>query len=286
MEYSPKYEQAKRLEPTKNVLRKLFLKSGNVCAFPGCHAIMMNENGDFIGQICHIEGVRGERFQPGMSNEERRAYDNLLLLCYQHHVETNDERVWTVERMARMKRDHEARFTDPGTIMLEAFVDRTRGSTVHGVANLGRMARVLGWQHEPFELADAVAELNGFIGRFALVPLETRRFLGAVIERTWCMRDSGAARYNRGEMALNFDDMRAAHRLSLSKIRGHVDQLEAYRLGGWRELNFASDGEDAIGINSLHSGWPFWGDLVQFCELAREPLIVFIERLEFARLDD
>src|ERR1039458_9948296 len=40
-------EIAKRLEPKKEVLRELFLKSGNLCAFPGCERLMLNIEGVF-----------------------------------------------------------------------------------------------------------------------------------------------------------------------------------------------------------------------------------------------
>lgn len=73
-------EKAKRLKPTVEVLRELYLKSGNQCAFPGCYYAMVDDNGNFIGQICHIEAAEagGERFNPNMTNEERRSFDNLI----------------------------------------------------------------------------------------------------------------------------------------------------------------------------------------------------------------
>jgi hypothetical protein len=39
--------------------------------------------GVFIGQLCHIEAAEegGQRFNERMTNEERRAFENLLLLC-------------------------------------------------------------------------------------------------------------------------------------------------------------------------------------------------------------
>ena len=45
---------------------------------------MMNEQGVFVGQVCHIEGAEegGERFNPRMSNEERRAAANLMLSVF------------------------------------------------------------------------------------------------------------------------------------------------------------------------------------------------------------
>ena len=85
-------EKPKRLTPKGETLRELFLKSGNMCAFPNCTSLMMNSDGVFIGQLCHIEAAEegGERFNPSMTNEERRAAANLMLMCYEHHKITND----------------------------------------------------------------------------------------------------------------------------------------------------------------------------------------------------
>lgn len=42
-------EKAKRLTPKGETVREVFLKSGNLCAFPGCRALMMDADGTFIG---------------------------------------------------------------------------------------------------------------------------------------------------------------------------------------------------------------------------------------------
>lgn len=100
-----------RLTPTKDIVRALFARSGNQCAFPDCSHILINERNDFVGQICHIEAAQqgGERFNPNMSNEERRSYDNLILLCYAHHVETNHIEDFSVEKLKAIKKYHEDR---------------------------------------------------------------------------------------------------------------------------------------------------------------------------------
>jgi len=105
-------EKPKRLSPTLDSLKQLLLKSGNLCAYPDCDALMMTEDGLFIGQICHIEAAEpgGERFNTDMTNEERRAESNLMLMCYSHHVETNDIARFPVTRLRRMKSAHEHRF--------------------------------------------------------------------------------------------------------------------------------------------------------------------------------
>src|SRR5579859_4942500 len=92
-------EKARRLAPSSDTLRELFLKSGNLCAFPGCGRLMMNVEGVFIGQVCHIEAAEeaGERFNGAMTNEDRRASANLILMCYEHHQVTNDVDKYTVE---------------------------------------------------------------------------------------------------------------------------------------------------------------------------------------------
>lgn len=101
-----------RLTPRRETIRALFALSGNQCAFPGCTQRLINDRNQFTGQICHIEAALpgGQRYNINQSDEERRAYDNLLLLCYQHHVETNDGNEFPVDTLRRFKRDHEALF--------------------------------------------------------------------------------------------------------------------------------------------------------------------------------
>jgi hypothetical protein len=38
-------------------MREVSLKSGNLCAFPGCDALIITEDSLFIGQPCHIEAA-------------------------------------------------------------------------------------------------------------------------------------------------------------------------------------------------------------------------------------
>ena len=108
-------EKPKRLKPTPEVLRELFLKSGNQCAYPGCSALMLDEQGNFIGNICHIEAAEpgGERFNPDMTNEERRSFGNLVLMCYEHHQVTNDIAKYTPEKLSQIKHSHEQLFSSP-----------------------------------------------------------------------------------------------------------------------------------------------------------------------------
>lgn len=138
-------ETPKRLKPTPETLRELFLKSGNLCAFPNCNQLMMNAKGVFIGQICHIEAAEegGERFNELSSNEKRRSVSNLMLMCYAHHQETNDVDLYKVQRLQKMKAVHEGRFGSPESIMLQKFEDQTESNRPTSAKTLARLYAVL-----------------------------------------------------------------------------------------------------------------------------------------------
>ncbi len=74
----------------------------NQCAFPACTRVMLNRAGEFIGQTCQIEAAEegGERFNSAMSDDERAAFPNLMLTCYEHHVVTNNVDAFPVLRLA------------------------------------------------------------------------------------------------------------------------------------------------------------------------------------------
>ncbi len=99
-----------RLTIKKDVLRNLSIRSKNKCAFPGCDHPILNLDGDYIAELCHIEAAEpgGPRYNPQQSDEERRSYDNLLFLCHRHHKETDDEALYPVTLMKKIKFEHES----------------------------------------------------------------------------------------------------------------------------------------------------------------------------------
>jgi tetratricopeptide (TPR) repeat protein len=101
-------------KPNKlTIVRRLFALSGNQCAFLDCVHELINAKGQFVAEICHIEGANpgSARFKATQSDEDRRAFENLLLLCHKHHIETDDEKEFDVPRMQKIKADHEQSFT-------------------------------------------------------------------------------------------------------------------------------------------------------------------------------
>ena len=117
--------QMARKHPTTETLRALFAHSGNTCAFPSCRHPLVNEKYQFVAEVCHIQAANpgGERYNAHQTDDERRAYDNLILLCHRHHVETNDVDLYPVEKFIEMKRTHEAMYREETYVVHETIVD-------------------------------------------------------------------------------------------------------------------------------------------------------------------
>jgi hypothetical protein len=108
--------------------RKLFVKSGNRCAFSECRRLLTADatpSDDLVvlGEAAHIvgESARGPRGNSILSLSERNRYENLLLLCNLHHqlVDAQDQ-TYTVDRLLAVKEAH------------ELWVERTLGTAVDG----------------------------------------------------------------------------------------------------------------------------------------------------------
>lgn len=99
-----------RKAPKAEVLKKLCILSKNQCAFPGCEHTILNQNGEYIAQLCHIEAAEkgGQRYNESQSDEDRRSESNLMFLCHAHHKVTDNEAIYTVEVLKEMKLTHEA----------------------------------------------------------------------------------------------------------------------------------------------------------------------------------
>ncbi|MCD2358958.1 hypothetical protein LQK91_21385 [Pantoea sp. MHSD4] len=177
-------EEPKRLAPTSETLRRLFSLSGNICYFPGCTHLMIDLSGNFIGQICHIEAAMpgGERFNKGMSNEQRRDFNNLMLLCYEHHVTTNDVFKYDAPSLKTIKNKHERIFSEDLVIdkLLLSLKDYTKGNTFKKVSNLKNLLSTI-WSsnHDtaPDELEDLVKSFNSSIEKYLnLTPYSRKVF--------------------------------------------------------------------------------------------------------------
>lgn len=105
-----------RKSPQLETLKLLYVRSGNECAFPGCEHPIFNDDGLYIAQLCHITAANegGERFDKNQTDDERRAFENLLFMCHRHHKETDDVNKYPVEKLKEIKGNHESNFTEKG----------------------------------------------------------------------------------------------------------------------------------------------------------------------------
>lgn len=115
-----------RIAPTRETLIALFAKSGNICAFPGCTHELVTSRNIFVGQVCHIEAANsgGQRFNPSSTDEQRRSFENLLLLCYRHHKETDDVGTYDGNALRAIKRQHESIHGEKPFKINESFLHR------------------------------------------------------------------------------------------------------------------------------------------------------------------
>lgn len=282
-------EVPKRLQPTPDTLRELFLKSGNMCAFPNCSALMMNAAGAFIGQVCHIEAAAcgGARFNSAMTNDERRAASNLVLLCYEHHKVTDDVSEHPLEKMRQYKRDHEGRFARPDRAILSTLRDWTAVSEPKPAKNLVRLNKVLGWELADAELSVSAVELADYVQTLQSVPVGVRAFLGKVAARAHRMRKKAVVADFGRHFAIACHDLEGAFQKNAAFIDGKAAELHTYDLGYLDVISISDRELPALKILSTkESGWKIWLDLAAFCERANVPIETLSEDLDFSVLDE
>jgi hypothetical protein len=272
-------KKVKRAPIAAATLREIYLRSGNRCAFPGCSHALVNAEGAFIAQVCHIEAAMpgGERFNPDQTNKQRAAASNLLLLCYEHHVETNDVEMYTVDGMRRIKTEHERVFSDIVGSMLRTVVDHTTLSQPAKATKLASINSVLGWNQCNEELEPLIEELDVLAAKLSQVPQQSRSLLAILVKRS---QKSPVGDY---EVALVPDVMNAAS-LNMREMRNLNSSLDMF--------NFTFDdgntdfGVEAIGLSTLpDSGWNFWRDLKRYCRKRKLPIEALIINLDFSILD-
>jgi len=259
-------------------VRELYLKSGNRCAFPGCNQSMFNDNGDFVGQICHIEAAEpgGERFNKNQTNEQRRHSSNLVLMCYPHHVATNDVDKYPVTAMARIKTEHEKKFSDVVGSMLSV-TDHTTLTKASIPTNLNRLAAVLKWKLSDEEHDEVLTELTEIIDNLSNVPIPSREFFLILVRRG---EDGG---FN-ADLQCSVGVIKQATGLNNDELR------ECFGILDNAGFTFDNDHDDMgiqqVGIAKAPSDWTLWSDLRKFCKKQGIDLAVMIVNLDFSSLGD
>jgi hypothetical protein len=100
---------------TPATMKKLWGFSGMRCYSPECNSLLLaKDHTTLIGYIAHIEAAEknGPRFRMEMKNEDRRSFNNLILLCDEcHKIIDNkvNEAVYPVALLQKWKNSCESK---------------------------------------------------------------------------------------------------------------------------------------------------------------------------------
>lgn len=105
-------------------LKRLFALSHNVCAFPGCDQRIADTQWRSVqAEICHIYGLNpgSARHDPGLPQDDLNDFENLLLMCPNHHrvIDDLEPDAWPAERLLELKASHECQRTGDRAIEAE-----------------------------------------------------------------------------------------------------------------------------------------------------------------------
>lgn len=231
-----------------------------------------------LGKIAHIHGAEkgAARFDETMSNEQRRAFDNLFLVCggchdiidYKENLAT-----YTADKLRKIKKSHEDRFRRAERALLEKYTDTTQIAQPTYPTTLQKLADSVNMP-EIANSADDVEGIRAFIDRLKELPLQEREFALAVAER---MRRQNLEK-------LPVDDVTGAFQISRTKLKKHVDLLRHHCLGDIDEGHHPGEyfvslaGRDPWDINP-------WIEILDFCDLMKLSTESFIHDLDFGQYD-
>lgn len=288
MSKAPK-KKVGRKAPTTDTLKRLFALSGNQCARPGCPTVLMTADGKLIGEVAHIagEGEGGPRFDPKLSEEQRRAFENLMLLCPTCHtlVDKNPKK-FTKAVLRKWKRDREARFEAVGDLLQKSYLNEitddaeTFGATLP-VTLASYVAYLEARDEEPLIDGDTPGEVTDYVEKLRHLTPSDRQLMLAVIEKALALGGRHETEYG---ISVHTDDLKTIRinhsRLSDYKIGKLGRTLERHNLG-----SMDVDGHDSeLSISAMHSDMG-WSDLQAYAQSKGATLGSLLVDLKFGLLD-
>jgi len=279
--------------------------SGNLCAYPGCNKLLLDANANFVGQICHIEAASpgGERFNPNMTNEERRHFDNLMLMCYDHHIETNKVAEYPVERLKSFKREHEAKFSTEA--LVQSILNSLRDYTEHGadfekVKSLENLFDTLYPQNNqsrrPVEEIERDCDaFNQTIEQYLKLSLRARKLFLIGLKHS---HHPFYTKWRLDTDVLYVDFSEIANKLNMTfrlnrenDIGSLVDEIESNGLMHVSEFDVEYDRivhrHTYTAVNpKLEASEFIWLYIKNFCEKTNKDVVSFVSDLDFSELDE
>lgn len=279
----------KRKAPSSETMRRLFALSGNQCAKPGCGTVLLSASGKLVGEAAHIaaESKGGPRFDTNLSEEQRRAFENLILLCATcHTLVDKDPLTYTKPKLIRWKRDRETRFSAVGELLRKAYLDEITDESDDTGMSLpktlkGYEAYLVSLGASPLIDADTPGEISAYAEKLRHLPLKDRQLIVAIIEKALIL--GGAREYETG-VTVHPDDLRTLRvndrALAQNRIKRLGETLARNALG---ELD-VDDGVPQLFIRTMHHDFE-WSSLKDYMETKDGTLSDLLVNMKFAILD-
>lgn len=264
---------------SESTLKKLFALSRNRCAFPGCPQEIVDSENNIIGEICHIEAAEsgGERFNLKQTDEERCSYENLILLCRNHHKVTNNITIYTVVKLKEMKKNHEAKFKDIVEKINSDIKDHTNENKICIPKTLMGISEFFKWGLGDDEVNGNIAWIENFASRLKKLPREARQLLYIIFDR------AEEKYYSR--IFVTFEtpvvEIKKICKLSINEINENMIILEKYKF-----CEFDTNFEDIRIINISDDKFDgLWKYLKDYCSAKSINISDMIVNLRFDLLD-
>lgn len=253
-------EETKRLTPTPTVARNLYGASGNRCAYPGCDSPLVRSDGVVVGEIAHIEAAMpdGPRFNKHMSNQERRAPANLMIMCATCHTITDaDTDTWTVEKLQALKADHEALYTGAVDVLRRQVGDVTEGVTWTPSENLAKILNLSDFNDE--EQQGNLQAVNELGERLAGVPYGARTVLALIINRG---NEVGYNSHWNSEFSIPVTVLKQVASCTEDELFEHLDVLKHQGFGWFEDVEYeGQEWEYQVGRSSGEDGWKLFVEI-------------------------
>lgn len=287
--YEFKSLKVKRLAPSAATMRQLYLLSGNNCAynFQGekCRQSLVSlDTGAFIGNICHIEAASpgGERFNINMTEDDRRKPENLILLCSNCHIKTNDINIYTVDILKEMKAKHEKKFSME--LVLQEMSNSLKNYANAGfiqaknLNNLFRSVEDDNWKRNPDEFRKTVEYANNSFENYAALTPPAKELFKRCLERS---------RYIDDREYLGVYPSEIQHTVIgySQHLRPLFDELTRAKL---MTLGEDMENTNVLYFSSEMSGeynCDIWAYLKEFCQKESHDIASFLNNLDFSLLD-
>ena len=233
--------KAKRKAPSLKTLRNLYLLSGNQCANPKCTTVLINANGTLVARVCHIKAAQpgGPRFDEKLTRDQRRAAENLILLCSTCHTLVDAEPAnYSVRRLSDWKKKREKRFAAVGDRLQQRYVEEVTDEAE--LADLGAPRTLAGYikflddlnySHTIDENSPSI--VRDYAGQLRHLSSDNRELVRAIVEKAIAL---GGSREGQHGVSVHPDDLKTLNigkrQLSDYKIRKLADTLNRNGLGG------------------------------------------------------